>query len=113
MDEAYVVVLRRQPPRIQTGGAQAADGRYFQTQGAHFLIALFTNSRFLTMPRTLKFQINRNDPDRDAKPYMLDLTVQFQDSDMMLLDALQRIKVDVDESLGLRRSCREGVCGSD
>src|SRR3546814_4848221 len=31
----------------------------------------------------------------------------------MLLDAIIRIKGDVDDSLALRRSCREGVCGSD
>ena len=31
----------------------------------------------------------------------------------MLLDALMRIKSDVDDSVSLRRSCREGVCGSD
>src|SRR3546814_6934257 len=31
----------------------------------------------------------------------------------MLLDAIIRIKSDVDDSLALRRSCREGVCGSD
>src|SRR6478672_1889031 len=65
------------------------------------------------MPRTLKFQIYRYDPDKDAKPYMQDLTVELQDTDKMLLDALQRIKSDVDDSLALRRSCREGVCGSD
>jgi succinate dehydrogenase / fumarate reductase iron-sulfur subunit len=44
---------------------------------------------------------------------MQDLTVTLQDTDKMLLDALQRIKADVDDSLALRRSCREGVCGSD
>jgi succinate dehydrogenase / fumarate reductase iron-sulfur subunit len=65
------------------------------------------------MARTLKFQIYRYDPDKDAKPYMQDLTVTLQDTDKMLLDALQRIKADVDDSLSLRRSCREGVCGSD
>lgn len=65
------------------------------------------------MPRTLKFQIYRYDPDKDAKPYMQDLSVELQDTDKMLLDALQRIKADVDDSLALRRSCREGVCGSD
>ena len=65
------------------------------------------------MTRTVKFQIYRYDPDRDAKPYMQDLTVTLQDTDKMLLDALQRIKADVDDSLALRRSCREGVCGSD
>src|ERR1700745_1605023 len=65
------------------------------------------------MPRTLKFKIYRYDPDQDAKPYMQDVTVELQDTDKMLLDALQRIKSDVDDSLSLRRSCREGVCGSD
>ena len=65
------------------------------------------------MARTLRFQIYRYDPDKDAKPYMQDLTVELQDHDKMLLDALQRIKADVDDSLALRRSCREGVCGSD
>ena len=61
----------------------------------------------------MKFQIYRYNPDTDAKPYMQDLTVELQDTDKMLLDALQRIKADVDDSLTLRRSCREGVCGSD
>jgi succinate dehydrogenase / fumarate reductase iron-sulfur subunit len=65
------------------------------------------------MPRTVKFKIYRYDPDKDAKPYMQDLTVELKDTDKMLLDALQRIKADVDDSLALRRSCREGVCGSD
>src|SRR3977135_3746257 len=65
------------------------------------------------MARTLKFQIYRYDPDQDAKPYMQDVTVELQDTDKMLLDALQRIKSDVDDTLSLRRSCREGVCGSD
>ncbi len=65
------------------------------------------------MPRTVSLQIYRYDPDKDAKPYMQDLTVELQDTDKMLLDALQRIKADVDDSLALRRSCREGVCGSD
>ena len=63
--------------------------------------------------RTMKFQIYRYDPDKDKKPYMQDLEVTLKDTDKMLLDALQRIKADVDDSLALRRSCREGVCGSD
>ena len=59
------------------------------------------------------FQIYRYDPDKDAKPYMQKLEVALQPTDKMLLDALIRIKSDVDDSLSLRRSCREGVCGSD
>lgn len=44
---------------------------------------------------------------------MQKLEVELQPTDKMLLDALVRIKNDVDDSLALRRSCREGVCGSD
>jgi succinate dehydrogenase / fumarate reductase iron-sulfur subunit len=60
----------------------------------------------------MRFRIFRYDPDKDAKPYMQDYDVALQPSDRMLLDALIRIK-EVDDSLSLRRSCREGVCGSD
>jgi len=64
-------------------------------------------------PRLVKFEIYRYDPDRDARPYMQKLQVELQPTDKMLLDALVRIKNDVDDSLAIRRSCREGVCGSD
>src|SRR5512145_3424362 len=63
--------------------------------------------------RVVKFEIYRYDPDKDAKPYMQQLEVKLAPTDKMLLDALMRIKSDVDDSLSLRRSCREGVCGSD
>src|SRR5206468_12483871 len=65
------------------------------------------------MARTVQLKIYRYDPDKDTKPYMQDITVELKDTDKMLLDALQRIKSDMDDSLSLRRSCREGVCGSD
>jgi len=60
----------------------------------------------------MKFSIYRFNPDVDKKPYMQDYDVVLEDSDQMLLDALLRIK-DLDDSLSLRKSCREGVCGSD
>jgi succinate dehydrogenase / fumarate reductase iron-sulfur subunit len=63
--------------------------------------------------RIVKFEIYRYDPDKDERPYMQKLEVELQPTDKMLLDALIRIKSDVDDSLALRRSCREGVCGSD
>ena len=62
---------------------------------------------------TLRFRIYRYDPDRDEKPRMQDLEVKLHANDKMLLDALMRIKADVDDSVSFRRSCREGVCGSD
>ena len=63
--------------------------------------------------RIVKFEIYRYDPDKDERPYMQKLEVELHAHDKMLLDALVRIKNDVDDSLSIRRSCREGVCGSD
>jgi succinate dehydrogenase / fumarate reductase iron-sulfur subunit len=60
----------------------------------------------------MKFSIYRYNPEKDEKPYMQDYDVALQPSDRMLLDAIIRIK-ETDDSLGLRKSCREGVCGSD
>ena len=60
----------------------------------------------------MQFRIYRYDPDKDAKPTMQEYDVKLEPSDRMLLDALIRIK-SMDDSLALRRSCREGVCGSD
>jgi len=60
----------------------------------------------------MRFRIFRYNPDKDEKPYMQDYDVRLDPHDRMLLDALVRIK-EQDDSLSLRRSCREGVCGSD
>jgi len=60
----------------------------------------------------MKFRIQRYDPDKDARPYFQDYDVAMGPADRMLLDALMRIKA-IDDTLSLRRSCREGVCGSD
>ncbi len=67
----------------------------------------------MSQKRTVKFEIYRYDPDKDERPYMQKLEVELQPTDKMLLDAIIRIKSDVDDSLAIRRSCREGVCGSD
>jgi succinate dehydrogenase / fumarate reductase, iron-sulfur subunit len=63
--------------------------------------------------RVVKFSIYRYDPDKDAKPYMQNIEVELQPTDKMLLDALMRMKQTTDDSVSYRRSCREGVCGSD
>jgi succinate dehydrogenase / fumarate reductase iron-sulfur subunit len=60
----------------------------------------------------MKFTIYRYDPDKDERPYLKDYEVALEPTDRMLLDALVRIKMQ-DDSLAFRRSCREGVCGSD
>jgi succinate dehydrogenase / fumarate reductase iron-sulfur subunit len=62
----------------------------------------------------MKFSIYRFDPDVDQKPRMqqFELASDVLDREMMLLDALLMLKAQ-DESLSFRRSCGEGVCGSD
>ena len=61
---------------------------------------------------TRTIEIYRYDPDKDAAPYMQTYTIELLDSDRMLLDVLLRLKKQ-DESITFRRSCREGICGSD
>ena len=58
------------------------------------------------------FQIYRYDPDKDDKPYMQTLEIDLDGSERMLLDALIKLK-SIDPTISYRRSCREGVCGSD
>ena len=60
----------------------------------------------------MKFSIYRFNPEVDKKPYMQSYEISLEDKDIMLLDALLKIKA-LDDTLTLRKSCREGVCGSD
>ncbi len=57
------------------------------------------------------FEVYRYDPDKDAAPYMQTYELDVSGS-RMLLDVLIQLK-QMDESLSFRRSCREGICGSD
>jgi len=60
----------------------------------------------------MKLSIYRYDPEKDARPYLQDYDVALEPSDRMLLDVLVKAKAQ-DDTLAFRRSCREGVCGSD
>jgi succinate dehydrogenase / fumarate reductase iron-sulfur subunit len=60
----------------------------------------------------MKFSIFRFNPEEDDKPYMQDYEIELRTHEIMLLDVILRIKA-MDNSLSLRKSCREGVCGSD
>jgi succinate dehydrogenase / fumarate reductase iron-sulfur subunit len=60
----------------------------------------------------MKFSIYRFNPDVDKDPYMQDYDIELLPDTRMLLDALIQIKA-LDDTLSMRKSCREGVCGSD
>jgi len=59
-----------------------------------------------------KFAIYRYDPDQMAKPFLQEYTIDLKTCGPMILDALIKIKDEVDPTLTFRRSCREGICGS-
>ena len=61
----------------------------------------------------LQVSLYRYNPETDEAPYMQDFSVDAGGRDLMVLDVLELIKADHDGSVTYRRSCREGVCGSD
>lgn len=62
---------------------------------------------------TKTFHIYRWNPDEPtSKPKMQSYTLDLNKTGPMMLDALIRIKNEVDPTLTFRRSCREGICGS-
>ena len=61
----------------------------------------------------LQVSLYRYNPETDEAPYMQDYAVDTGGRDLMVLDVLELIKSDYDGSVTYRRSCREGVCGSD
>jgi len=61
----------------------------------------------------MQVSVYRFNPDTDESPKMREMTVELPEGkDLMVLDVLELLKTQ-DESLTYRRSCREGVCGSD
>jgi succinate dehydrogenase / fumarate reductase, iron-sulfur subunit len=60
----------------------------------------------------MRFKVYRFSREAQARPAFQDYDVRLQPTDHKVLDALIRIK-EQDDSLAFRRSCREGVCGSD
>ncbi|XP_012348999.1 succinate dehydrogenase [ubiquinone] iron-sulfur subunit, mitochondrial [Apis florea] len=59
------------------------------------------------------FAVYRWNPDKpDEKPYMQEYKVDLNTCGPMVLDALIKIKNEIDPTLTFRRSCREGICGS-
>eukprot|EP00397_Hematodinium_sp_SG-2012_P027918 GEMP01029366.1.p1 GENE.GEMP01029366.1~~GEMP01029366.1.p1 ORF type:complete len:284 (+),score=43.51 GEMP01029366.1:79-930(+) len=58
------------------------------------------------------FKIYRYNPELQQKPQMQEYRLNLRECGPMVLDALLKIKDEQDHSLSLRRSCREGICGS-
>lgn len=64
-------------------------------------------------PRLKTIKVYRWNPDKpEEKPHMQEYKIDLNDCAPMVLDALLKIKNEIDPTLTLRRSCREGICGS-
>ena len=60
----------------------------------------------------LQVSLYRYNPETAREPYMQDVEVDTGGKDLMVLDVLELVKAK-DPTMAFRRSCREGVCGSD
>ena len=58
------------------------------------------------------FKVYRYDPSKNENPSIDTYHIDKDNCGPMVLDALLKIKSDVDATVSLRRSCREGICGS-
>ncbi|MBW8309850.1 MAG: succinate dehydrogenase iron-sulfur subunit [Candidatus Paracaedibacteraceae bacterium] len=58
------------------------------------------------------FQVYRWNPDDEANPRIDSYEIDLKECGPMILDALIKIKNEMDSTLTFRRSCREGICGS-
>ncbi|MGH7053514.1 MAG: succinate dehydrogenase iron-sulfur subunit [Stellaceae bacterium] len=59
-----------------------------------------------------EFRIYRWNPDDGANPVLDSFSLDLDECGPMVLDALIKIKNEIDTTLTFRRSCREGICGS-
>jgi succinate dehydrogenase / fumarate reductase iron-sulfur subunit len=62
--------------------------------------------------RTRTFKVYRWDPDDGENPRVDSYVVDLDSCGPMVLDAIIKIKNEIDPTLTFRRSCREGICGS-
>jgi succinate dehydrogenase / fumarate reductase, iron-sulfur subunit len=62
--------------------------------------------------RLREYRVYRYDPDTEDNPRLDTYFVDLDDCAPMVLDGLLWIKNNIDPTLTLRRSCREGICGS-
>ena len=62
--------------------------------------------------RTRSFKVYRYDPDSGANPRYDTYSIDLDKTGPMVLDAIIKIKNEIDPTLTFRRSCREGICGS-
>ena len=98
---------------IARGMASAATGNPVQTAAPPSQTSTIQEPLKDAEAKIKTFHIYRWNPDEpSSKPRMQSYTLDLNKTGPMMLDALIRIKNEVDPTLTFRRSCREGICGS-
>ena len=65
------------------------------------------------MPKKLQLSLYRFNPEKDERPFMADYEVEYPvTGNMMVIDAIRQAQ-EKDSTVTFRRSCAQGVCGSD
>ncbi|KAF8430115.1 succinate dehydrogenase and fumarate reductase iron-sulfur protein [Tirmania nivea] len=86
---------------------------HVSTRGLASVATADASPRVAAKPRIKTFEIYRWNPDTpQKKPEMVKYDLDLNQTGPMVLDALIRIKNEIDSTLTFRRSCREGICGS-
>eukprot|EP00741_Cyanophora_paradoxa_P022958 tig00021531_g22177.t1 len=100
--------------RVIAGTAASGPVRLLSTKAAEPDLKLKGEAGASTSkkPRIQFFEIYRWDPEKDEKPYLNTYAIDLNECGPMVLDALLKIKNELDPTLTFRRSCREGICGS-
>lgn len=76
------------------------------------MTTLNENVKKVTGYKIKQYQIYRWDPEKKISPYLQTYSIDINKCGPMVLDALIKIKNEIDPTLTFRRSCREGICGS-
>ena len=83
---------------------------FLQTRNFHRTVTIFASEQPAKMKEFSIYRWNPEDPSK--KPYQQTYSIDLNKCGPMVLDALIKIKNEVDPTLTFRRSCREGICGS-
>ncbi|XP_030497833.2 succinate dehydrogenase [ubiquinone] iron-sulfur subunit 3, mitochondrial [Cannabis sativa] len=106
-------ILGKTIPKKQTFTFPVLEGHPAAQQHAEVAAQAHDSVQRKTSDLIKEFKIYRWNPDLpNNKPHLHSYFVDLSNCGPMVLDALQKIKAEVDSSLSYRRSCREGICGS-
>jgi len=111
---AFRLATRRFAPSVfRRGMATTVESAPSPSRGIQAASSVVGESATDPNAKIKKFQVYRWNPDEPtSKPHMQTYELDLNKTGPMMLDALIRIKNEIDPTLTFRRSCREGICGS-